>query len=149
MAIGTAGFTAMLAIDTLERHGLGTDAPISSPAPPAASGSTAVGLLATLGYEVTASTGRVDTESAALQALGAAHVIDRAEIADAPERPLLSERWGGAVDAVGSAHAGPRAGRDPLRRRRRRLRPGRRQRPADHGHPVPAPRPSRCSASTR
>ena len=103
MAIGTAGFTAMLAVDTLERHGLGTDAPILVTGAAGGVGSTAVGILATLGYEVKASTGRVDTESAALQALGAAHVIDRAEIADEPGRPLLSERWGGAVDAVGSA----------------------------------------------
>ncbi|MET0458908.1 MAG: MDR family oxidoreductase [Ilumatobacteraceae bacterium] len=102
MAIGTAGFTAMLAIDTLERHGLGTDAPIVVTGASGGVGSTAVGLLATLGYEVTASTGRVEAETAALQALGATNVIDRAEIAAAPERPLLSERWGGAVDAVGS-----------------------------------------------
>jgi acrylyl-CoA reductase (NADPH) len=102
MAVGTAGFTAMLAVDRLEHHGVSKDDPVLVTGAAGGVGSTAVILLARLGYRVTASTGRVATEGDALRALGAAEVIDRAEIADAPERPLLSERWGGAVDAVGS-----------------------------------------------
>ncbi|MET0147490.1 MAG: MDR family oxidoreductase [Ilumatobacteraceae bacterium] len=103
MAIGTAGFTAMMAIDALEQHGVGPDSPVVVTGASGGVGSTAVGLFARLGYEVTASTGRVEAEGEALQAIGAAHVIDRAELSEPPSRPLLSERWGGAVDAVGSA----------------------------------------------
>jgi acrylyl-CoA reductase (NADPH) len=102
MAVGTAGFTAMMAVDQLERHGVAKGEPVLVTGAAGGVGSTAIGLLAALGYEVTASTGRVDTEGDALRAIGATHVIDRSEIADAPERPLLSERWAGAVDAVGS-----------------------------------------------
>src|SRR6478752_4345665 len=102
MAVGTAGFTSMLAVDTLERHGLADGDPVLVTGAAGGVGSTAVGLLARLGYAVTASTGRVAEEGDALRALGAADVIDRADIASAPDRPLLSERWAGAVDAVGS-----------------------------------------------
>ena len=103
MAVGTAGFTAMMAVDQLQRHGVAPGTPVLVTGAAGGVGSTAVGLLATLGYDVTASTGRVDSEGDALRAIGATNVIDRAEIAAAPERPLLSERWAGAVDAVGSA----------------------------------------------
>jgi acrylyl-CoA reductase (NADPH) len=103
MAVGTAGFTAMMAVDQLQRHGVAAGEPVLVTGAAGGVGSTAIGLLATLGYDVTASTGRVDSEADALRAIGAANVIDRAEIAAAPERPLLSERWAGAVDAVGSA----------------------------------------------
>jgi acrylyl-CoA reductase (NADPH) len=102
MAVGTAGFTSMMAVDQLERHGVATGEPVLVTGAAGGVGSTAVGLLARLGYEVTASTGRVEVEGDALRAIGAAHVIDREEIAGAPERPLLAERWAGAVDAVGS-----------------------------------------------
>ena len=102
MAIGTAGFTAMMAVDQLDRHGLTPGDPVLVTGAAGGVGSTAVILLSRLGFEVTASTGRVDTEGDALKAIGATHVIDRAEIADAPDRPLLSERWAGSVDAVGS-----------------------------------------------
>jgi acrylyl-CoA reductase (NADPH) len=102
MAVGTAGFTAMLAVDQLQRHGVSTADPVLVTGAAGGVGSTAVILLARLGYQVTASTGRVATEGDALRALGATDVIDRAELAEAPTRPLLSERWGGAVDAVGS-----------------------------------------------
>jgi len=102
MAVGTAGFTAMMAVDQLERHGLAAGDPVLVTGAAGGVGSTAVSLLARLGYEVTASTGRVDAEGDALRAIGATNVVNRAEIADAPERPLLSERWAGAVDAVGS-----------------------------------------------
>jgi len=103
MAVGTAGFTSMMAVDQLERHGLAAGDPVLVTGAAGGVGSTAVSLLARLGYEVTASTGRVDVEGDALRAIGATTVIDRSEIAGAPERPLLSERWAGAVDAVGSA----------------------------------------------
>jgi acrylyl-CoA reductase (NADPH) len=103
MAVGTAGFTSMMAVDQLERHGLAAGDPVLVTGAAGGVGSTAVSLLARLGYEVTASTGRVDEEGDALRAIGATTVIDRSEIAGAPERPLLSERWAGAVDAVGSA----------------------------------------------
>jgi acrylyl-CoA reductase (NADPH) len=93
----------MMAVDQLEQHGLAAGDPVLVTGAAGGVGSTAVGLLATLGYEVTASTGRVDDEGDALRAIGATHVIDRAEIGTAPERPLLSERWAGVVDAVGSA----------------------------------------------
>jgi acrylyl-CoA reductase (NADPH) len=103
MAVGTAGFTAMMAVDQLQRHGVAAGDPVLVTGAAGGVGSTAVGLLARLGYAVTASTGRVAAEGDALRAVGATEVIDRAEIAGAPERPLLSERWAGAVDAVGSA----------------------------------------------
>lgn len=103
MAVGTAGFTSMMAVDQLERHGVPKGEPVLVTGAAGGVGSTAIGLLARLGYDVTASTGRVDAEGDALRAIGAATVIDRAEIAGLPERPLLAERWAGAVDAVGSA----------------------------------------------
>ena len=103
MAIGTAGFTAMMAVDALAGHGIAAGDPVVVTGAAGGVGSTAVSLLATLGYDVTASTGRVEVEGDALRALGATNVIDRAELSGAPERPLLSERWAGAVDAVGSA----------------------------------------------
>ncbi len=103
MALGTAGFTAMIAVIELERAGLvpGVGEVLVTGANGGV-GSVAVSLLAALGYEVAASTGRPETE-AALKELGAATVIDRAELAAAPGRPLLGERWSGAIDAVGGA----------------------------------------------
>lgn len=103
MEIGTAGLTAMLCVDALERDGLTPDAgPVLCTGAAGGVGTYAVHLLAKLGYSVTASTGRPDTASY-LKDVGAAEVIDRAEIGDAPEKPLLSERWAGCVDAVGGA----------------------------------------------
>ena len=103
MEIGTAGLTAMLCIDALERDGLTPDAgPVVCTGAAGGVGSYAVHLLARLGYEVTASTGR-PAEAGYLHQLGAAEVIDRAELADPPAKPLLSERWAGGVDAVGGA----------------------------------------------
>jgi acrylyl-CoA reductase (NADPH) len=103
MEIGTAGLTAMLCVDALERDGLTPGAgPVLCTGAAGGVGSYAVHLLATLGFEVTASTGR-PAEAGYLKQLGAAEVIDRAEIADAPAKPLLSERWAGCVDAVGGA----------------------------------------------
>jgi len=103
MEIGTAGLTAMLCVDALERDGLTPDAaPVLCTGAAGGVGTYAVHLMAKLGYEVTASTGRPAT-AGYLRELGAVEVIDRAEIADAPAKPLLSERWAGCVDAVGGA----------------------------------------------
>ena len=101
MALGTAGFTAMIAAMALEDAGLspGTGEVLVTGANGGV-GSVAVILLAALGYEVAASTGRMETADD-LKALGAATVIDRAELAAEPQRPLASERWAGAIDAVG------------------------------------------------
>jgi acrylyl-CoA reductase (NADPH) len=101
MAIGTAGYTAMLAVMALERSGV-TPArgPIVVTGAAGGVGSVAVALLAKLGYAVTASTGRPD-EAAYLKGLGAAEVIDRKELAG-PPRALAKERWAGGIDSVGS-----------------------------------------------
>jgi len=101
MAIGTAGYTAMLAVMALERSGL-TPArgPIVVTGAAGGVGSVAVALLAKLGYAVTASTGRPE-EAAYLKGLGATEVIERKELAG-PPRPLAKERWAGGIDSVGS-----------------------------------------------
>jgi len=101
MAIGTAGFTAMQCVDALERHGLrpgGRDVVVTGAA--GGVGSIAVSLLAGKGYRVVASTGRLE-EAEYLKSLGAADVMDRAELSAPATRPMESERWGGAVDTVG------------------------------------------------
>ncbi len=101
MAIGTAGYTAMLAVLALERHGLSpADGAVLVTGAVGGVGSVAVALLARLGWHVIASTGRA-AEADYLRALGAAEVIDRAELS-APGKPLARERWAAAVDAVGS-----------------------------------------------
>jgi acrylyl-CoA reductase (NADPH) len=101
MAIGTAGYTAMLCVLALEKHGIKpADGEILVTGANGGVGSVAIVLLAKLGYTVAASTGRV-AESEHLKALGAASVIDRNELA-APGKPLGKERWAGVVDAVGS-----------------------------------------------
>ena len=102
MAIGTAGFTAMQALLALEAQGLEAS-PENSVLVTGASGgvgSSAIQWGAARGHHIVASTGR--TENAPeLQALGAAEVIDRAELSENPSRPLLGERWAGCIDAVG------------------------------------------------
>jgi acrylyl-CoA reductase (NADPH) len=101
MAIGTAGLTAMLAVIALERHGLrlgSGDVLVTGAA--GGVGGIAVSLLSKLGYRVVASTGRAELRDY-LTGLGAGDVIDRAALAAKPTRPLDSERWAGAVDAVG------------------------------------------------
>jgi len=101
MAIGTAGFTAMLAIIALERHRLRSGAgDVLVTGAAGGVGSVAVSLLSRLGHRVVASTGRPELRSY-LTELGAAELIDRATLAAKPPRPLDSERWAGAVDAVG------------------------------------------------
>lgn len=101
MAIGTAGYTAMLAIMALENNGVTPDSgDILVTGANGGVGSFAVALLARLGYRVVASTGRMH-ESDYLQALGAAEIIDRATLSE-PGRPLTKERWAGAIDSIGS-----------------------------------------------
>ena len=101
MAIGTAGYTAMLCVMALQKHGLTPQSgDVLVTGANGGVGSVAIALLSKLGYRVVASTGRV-AEGEALRALGAAEVIDRAELS-APGKPLAKERWAGAVDAVGS-----------------------------------------------
>ena len=103
MAIGTAGLTAMLAVMALERHALrpgSGDVLVTGAA--GGVGSTAVSLLSQLGYRVVASTGRPELRDY-LTELGAADLIDRSILAAKLGRPLDSERWAGAVDAVGGA----------------------------------------------
>lgn len=101
MAIGTAGYTAMLAIMALEKNGLTPDkGEVLVTGANGGVGSFAIALLARLGYRVVASTGRL-SESAYLTSLGAAEIIDRATLAE-PGRPLAKERWAGAIDSVGS-----------------------------------------------
>ena len=101
MALGTAGFTSMIAVMALEDAGLAPGAgEVLVTGANGGVGSVAVILLAALGHEVVASTGRMETADD-LKALGAATVIDRAELAAEPQRPLASERWAGAIDAVG------------------------------------------------
>ncbi len=101
MAIGTAGLTAMLAVLALEKHGLTPgDGPIVVTGAAGGVGSVATALLAKLGHHVIASTGRM-SEADYLKGLGAAEVIDRAELSG-PAKPLAKERWAGGIDSVGS-----------------------------------------------
>ncbi len=100
-AIGTAGFTAALSLLALERQGLAPEhGPVLVTGAGGGVGSIAVALLAHAGYEVIAATGRPEPLRDRLTALGAAHVLDRAEL-DPKGRPLAKQRWAGVVDAVG------------------------------------------------
>jgi acrylyl-CoA reductase (NADPH) len=101
MAIGTAGYTAMLCVMALEKHGVTpAQGEVLVTGAGGGVGSVAIALLAKLGYRVVASTGRLQ-EAGYLRSLGAADVIDRAELS-APGKPLAKERWAGVVDTVGS-----------------------------------------------
>lgn len=100
MAVGTAGFTAMQALMALEQQGLEPGQPLLVTGASGGVGSAAVLWASLAGHHVIASTGRPEN-SGDLLALGAAEVIDRAELAEAPGKPLLKERWAGCIDAVG------------------------------------------------
>ncbi|HXB80578.1 MAG TPA: MDR family oxidoreductase [Bradyrhizobium sp.] len=102
MAIGTAGYTAMLAVLALEQHGLTpVHGPIVVTGAAGGVGSVATAVLSKLGYHVIASTGRM-SEAGYLRNLGASEVIDRNELAG-PAKPLGRERWAGGIDSVGSS----------------------------------------------
>ncbi|KZY50726.1 oxidoreductase [Sulfitobacter sp. KE29] len=101
MAVGTAGFTAMLAVMALEDHGI-KKGPVLVTGAAGGVGSVATAILANLGYEVAAVTGRPETEDY-LKSLGAARIVARDEINETVKRPLEGETWGGCVDAVGGA----------------------------------------------
>ncbi len=101
MAIGTAGYTAMLAVMALERHGLGaTSGPVAVTGAAGGVGSVAIAILAKRGFTVHAVTGRPQ-EADYLKGLGATEIVERKELAG-PAKPLAKERWAGAIDAVGS-----------------------------------------------
>src|SRR5258708_17543880 len=101
MAIGTAGYTAMLCVMALERAGIGPGSgPVIVTGAAGGVGSVAVALLSRLGYQVSASTGRL-AETGYLKDLGATAVIVRADLTG-PVRPLAKERWAGGIDTVGS-----------------------------------------------
>ncbi|WP_394177715.1 acryloyl-CoA reductase [Yoonia maritima] len=101
MAVGTAGFTAMLAVMALEDHGI-KDGPILVTGAAGGVGSVATAILANLGHEVAAVTGRPETADY-LKSLGATQIVAREEINETTKRPLEAETWGGCIDAVGSA----------------------------------------------
>jgi acrylyl-CoA reductase (NADPH) len=101
MAIGTAGYTAALAVLALEGHGLSPNSgPIVVTGAAGGVGSVAIAMLSKLGYQIIASTGRM-SEAGYLKSLGAAEVIDRNELSG-PAKPLARERWAGGIDSVGS-----------------------------------------------
>jgi acrylyl-CoA reductase (NADPH) len=101
MAIGTAGFTAMLSVLALEKHGVAPKhGPVVVTGAAGGVGSVAIAVLAKLGYHVIASTGRA-SEADYLRDLGAAEIIDRNELSGAA-KPLAKERWAGGIDTVGS-----------------------------------------------
>jgi len=101
MSIGTAGYTAMLCLMALERHGLKpSQGPVLVTGATGGVGSFAISLLAGAGYTVTAATGK-SSEEAYLKRLGATSIIDRAELS-APGRPLAKEKWAAVIDSVGS-----------------------------------------------
>jgi acrylyl-CoA reductase (NADPH) len=103
MALGTAGLTAAMSIHALEAHGLRPgDGPVLVLGASGGVGSTAVGALATAGYEVHAATGKA-TEHDYLKGLGAAEIVDRDEVTAESRRPLEGQRWAATVDPIGGA----------------------------------------------
>lgn len=100
MAIGTAGYTAMLCVMSLERHGVAQGGEVLVTGASGGVGSFAIALLSSLGYRVVASTGRLQ-EAEYLKRLGASEIIDRTSLGE-PGKPLAKERWAGVVDSVGS-----------------------------------------------
>src|SRR3546814_14056915 len=98
----SSDLTAMLCVMALERHGITPDSgPVLVTGAAGGVGSVAIAVLGKLGYEVVASSGRVDSEGDYLRSLGAKELIDRAELSE-PGRPMGKERWAAAVDSVGS-----------------------------------------------
>ncbi|MEI8023171.1 MAG: oxidoreductase [Actinomycetota bacterium] len=103
MMIGTAGYTAALSVDALEKAGLKSNTgPVLVTGATGGVGSVAVGMLALRGYEVVASTGKPETAEW-LKQIGASEIIDRAETSAESAKPLERERWAGAIDCVGGA----------------------------------------------
>ena len=103
MTVGTAGLTAMLAVQALEAHGMAPgQGPVLVTGASGGVGSVAVTILAHLGYEVAAVTGRPDSD-AYLRELGATQIVPREDLAETVKRPLETETWSGCVDAVGGA----------------------------------------------
>ncbi|WP_298921561.1 acryloyl-CoA reductase [uncultured Roseobacter sp.] len=103
MAVGTAGFTAMLSVMALQDHGLNPgDGPVLVTGAAGGVGSVAVALLASLGHEVAGVTGRPETADY-LKGLGASQIVAREEINETVKRPLEAETWAGCIDAVGGA----------------------------------------------
>ena len=103
MAIGTAGYTAMLCLQAIEDHGVHPgDGPILVTGAAGGVGSIAVSLLSTLGYEVHASTGRKESQKEFLEHLGATELLDRSQLAEA-SKPLEKEKWAAVIDTVGSS----------------------------------------------
>ncbi len=101
MAVGTAGYTAMLAVMALEQHGVTpSSGPVIVTGAAGGVGSVSIALLSKLGYQVAASTGRA-SEADYLKSLGASEIIDRAELSG-PAKPLAKERFAGGIDSVGS-----------------------------------------------
>lgn len=102
MAIGTAGLTAMLCVMALEKQGITPEqGPVLVTGASGGVGSYSVSLLARLGYQVIASSGRTSDHAYLIDTLGAASVIDREELSQ-PGKPLAKERWAAAIDSVGS-----------------------------------------------
>lgn len=99
MAVGTAGFTAMLSVMALEDHGI-KDGPVLVTGAAGGVGSVATAILAALGHEVAGVTGRPETADY-LKSLGATTIVAREELNEAIKRPMEAETWGGCVDAVG------------------------------------------------
>jgi len=106
MAVGTAGLTAMLAVIALENHGLKPDqGPVLVTGAAGGVGSVATAILANIGYEVAAVTGRPETADY-LRALGASQIVARETLNESVKRPLESETWAGCIDAVGGVMLG-------------------------------------------
>jgi len=106
MAVGTAGFTAMLAVMALEDHGVAPGhGPVLVTGAAGGVGSVAIAILAKLGHEVAAVTGRPEQE-AYLRGLGASQIVPREELAEVTKKPLEAEKWAGCVDAVAGAMLG-------------------------------------------
>ncbi len=101
MAVGTAGFTAMLSVMALEDHGI-KSGPVLVTGAAGGVGSVATAILANLGYDVAGVTGRPETADY-LKSLGASQIVAREELSETVKRPLEGETWGGCIDAVGGA----------------------------------------------